>query len=186
MNTNPQISERSNVAGPPEQALPRRDYYQKDPRTKSPALAAFLSAMPGLGQIYVGYYQQGFIHVLVVGSLIAMLDTGIGGLEPLCGIFLAFFWLYNIVDAYRKAALYNQALAGLGPTELPEDIQMPGRQGSLLGGILLIVFGLLALAHTRFGYSLDWLEDWWPAVLILIGVYLVYKAWSDRNQTEPR
>jgi len=156
-------------------------YYQKDARSKSSSLAAFLSIMPGLGQIYVGYYQQGFINVVVVGSLIAVLDAGIGSLEPLCGLFLAFFWFYNMIDAYRKATIYNQALAGLGPTELPEDDQLPAKQGSLLGGILLIVFGVLALAHTKFGYSLDWLEDWWPGALILIGAYLLYKSWSDRN-----
>jgi hypothetical protein len=98
-------------------------------------------------------------------------------------MFLAFFWLYNVVDAYRKASLYNQALAGLGPTELPEDVQMPGKQGSLLGGILLIIFGTLALAHTKFGYSLDWIEDWWPAALVLIGAYLIYKSWTNRNSS---
>lgn len=161
----------------------RRDYYQGDPRRKSQLLATVLSLMPGLGQIYVGYYQVGFIHVLVVGSLITMLNAGIGGLEPLCGLFLAFFWLYTLVDAYRKASLYNQALAGLGPTELPEDVQMPGKQGSLFGGVLLIVFGLLALAHTKFGYSLEWLEDWWPAALLLIGIYLIYKSLSERRSS---
>ena len=165
----------------PAQSSVRRDYYQDDPRRKSPTLAAVLSMMPGLGQIYVGYYQLGFIHILVVGSLIAMLNAGIGGLEPLCGLFLAFFWLYSVVDAYRKASLYNQALAGLGPTELPEDVQLPSKHGSLLGGLLLIVFGIMALAHTKFGYSLDWLEDWWPAALVVIGGYLIYKSLSERK-----
>ena len=142
--------------------------------------------MPGLGQIYVGYYNQGFVNVLVVGALIAMLNAGIGGLEPLCGLFLAFFWLYNIVDAHRKASVYNQALVGLGPTELPADDQMTSAQGSLLGGIVLVIFGVLALSHTQFGYSLEWLEDWWPAALIVLGIYLVFKSWTDRNvTTEP-
>jgi hypothetical protein len=177
-----QIPERPPVA-PPVQEAPRKSYYQRDPRSKNPLLAAVLSAMPGLGQIYIGYYQQGFINVLVVGSLIAMLSAGVGGLEPLCGLFLAFFWLYNVVDAYRKASLYNQALAGLGPSELPEDVQLPTAQGSLLGGVVLIIFGLLALSHTKFGYSLDWVEDWWPAALILIGCYLIYKAWVDKKST---
>jgi len=181
MNTSQQIPERPPVAVPPQQEQMRKTYYPKDTRNKSTVIAAFLSAMPGLGQIYVGYYQQGFVNVLVVGSLIAILNAGIGKLQPLCGIFLAFFWLYNIVDAYRKASLYNQALAGLGPTDLPEDIQTPSRQGTLLGGILLIAFGVLALAHTRFGYSLEWLQDWWPAALVVIGAYLIYRSWTDRK-----
>ena len=178
---NQQIPGQPPVAVPPAQEVPRRSYYTGDTRSKSALLASVLSLMPGLGQIYVGYYQQGFINILVVGSLIAVLNEGIGGLEPLCGLFLAFFWLYNIVDAYRKASLYNQALAGLGPTELPEDIQTPSRQSTLLGGIVLILFGALALAHTKFGYSLAWVEDWWPLALVIIGVYLLYRSWIDWN-----
>jgi TM2 domain-containing membrane protein YozV len=46
-----------------------------DPRRKSPLFATFLSAMPGLGQVYVGYYQRGFINAVVVGTLIALLTS---------------------------------------------------------------------------------------------------------------
>jgi len=41
----------------------------RDTRRKSPAIAAILSMMPGLGQVYVGYYQRGFVHAVVVASL---------------------------------------------------------------------------------------------------------------------
>ena len=44
---------------------------------KSPLVATLLSCMPGLGQIYVGYYQQGFINMLVVASTIAILSSGV-------------------------------------------------------------------------------------------------------------
>ena len=39
-----------------------------DQRRKSPTLAALLSLMPGLGQVYVGYYQQGFIDIAVAAG----------------------------------------------------------------------------------------------------------------------
>ena len=68
---------------------------------------------------YVGYYQRGFINVIVVGALIALLTRGLGPLTPLAALFLAFFWLYNIVDAGRRALLYNEALAGRTGIELP-------------------------------------------------------------------
>jgi hypothetical protein len=61
---------------------------------------------------------------------------------------------------------------------------MPSTQGSLLGGVVLVIFGALALSHTKFGYSLEWVEDWWPAALVLIGGYLVYKSWADKNALE--
>ena len=155
--------------------------YRFDPRSKSPALACFLSLMPGLGQVYVGYYQRGFVHAIVVGSLIAILAQQEGGgpeppLLPLFGMFLAFFWLYNVIDAGRRAALYNQALQGEGPVPLPDDLSVAGLRGSVAGGAILIVAGVVLLAHTRFGVSLEWLEAWWPLAPILFGAYLVAKG----------
>ncbi len=156
---------------------------QEDPRSKSPVLAAVLSLMPGLGQVYVGYYVHGFTNILVIASLITLLARGIGDLEPLAGLFLAYYWLYTVVDAARRAAFYNQALVGLGPMELPKDLQMPGSGGSLFGGIALIVLGGLALAYTRFNVSLAWLERWWPLALVIAGVYLIYKSWAAKRKS---
>src|SRR5438093_2100938 len=97
---------RATTMAPPQARL-------RDTRSKSPALAAFLSMMPGLGQVYVGYYQRGFIHAAVIGSLVTILSSGaVEGLHPLFGLFMAFFWLYNVIDAARRASLYNDALAG--------------------------------------------------------------------------
>jgi hypothetical protein len=154
-----------------------------DPRAKSPALACVLSAMPGLGQIYVGYYQRGFVHALVVAVLITMLATGdLDELTPLAGLFLAFFWLYNIIDAGRRATLYNQALAGTTGFDLPSDFEMPRFRGSVFGGLLLIGFGFALLLHTRWDVSLRWVEEWWPVAPILLGGWLIAKAIQDRSQ----
>jgi len=147
-----------------------------DPRRKSPLFASFLSMMPGLGQVYVGYYQRGFIHAIVVSSLIAMLAADIGPLTPLAALFLAFFWLYNIVDAGRRALLYNEALAGRSGIELPEDFKMPALRGSIPGGIAIVAAGGVLLSHTRFRMPLDWLNEWWPVALIVFGIYLVARS----------
>jgi hypothetical protein len=164
----------------------QKNYYADDPRRKSPALAALLSLMPGLGQVYIGYYQHGFINVVVVGGIIALLssDRLWGGMAVLAGFFLAFFWMYNIIDAARKASLYNQMLSGLGPTQLPEDVQTPNTRGSLIGGLVLIVFGILMFLNTKFAYSLDWLEDWWPIALVLAGAYLIYLWTRERAKQQ--
>lgn len=154
-----------------------------DPRQKSPFLAGLLSVVPGLGQVYVGYYQRGFIHALVVASLITVMAAEIEALMPLTAVFMAFFWLYNVIDAARRAALYNQALAGLGEVELPEDFKMPGFRGSIVGGVLVIALGFLFLLN-NLGVSLEWLEDWWPLAVIGFGVYLVWKGWQDRQRAE--
>jgi LiaI-LiaF-like transmembrane region len=150
-----------------------------DSRRKSPFLSSILSIVPGLGQVYVGYYQRGFIHIAVAAGLITLLATDLGPLTPLAAVFLGFFWLYNIVDAGRRATLYNEVLAGRTDIEMPQDLQTPALRGSIVGGITTALVGLVLLLHTRFDFSLDWLEEWWPAALIIFGLYLVYKAKAE-------
>jgi hypothetical protein len=180
------VQERTRPAPPSAPPEPyatwtrKTSYYPEDPRRKSPLLASVMSLMPGLGQIYVGYYQHGFTNVLVVGTVIALLNSshqvGLWPLEPLLGLFLAFFWLYNIVDAGRRAAHYNHALAGLEPGALPEEIALPKGPGSLAGGVVLIAFGLVVFTNTMFGWSLEWVQRWWPLALVAAGAWLVYQA----------
>jgi hypothetical protein len=42
------------------------------------------------------------------------------------------------------------------------------------------------LSHTRFGVSLDWLNDWWPVALIAFGVYLVARSVMSRTESAPK
>ncbi len=178
--------DNSQAQAPPETAAVPGVHFARvpDPRTKSPFVACVLSAMPGLGQVYVGYYQRGFINALVVASLITLLVNGLGALQPLGAIFLAFFFLYNIIDAGRRAMLYNQALAGGSEVELPSDFNSVGVNGSVIGGVAVALVGLVLLSNTAFDFSLDWLEDWWPLALIAFGGYLVYQANRDRSTTD--
>lgn len=160
-----------------------RGAFFEDSRVRSPLIAGVLSILPGLGQIYVGYYQQGFLNIVVVGALISFLAAdSLQFLTPLAGFFLVFFWLFNIVDAARRAAYYNQALAGLDPAELPRAISLPESQGSLAAGVTLVVLGLIALSHTLFKLPLDWVENWWPAALVLMGGWLVYQSLQAGNK----
>ncbi len=166
----------------PAGGFPRKDWFRDDARYKSPALATLMSLMPGLGQIYIGYYQQGFTNIVIIATIISVLASihGDSPIIPFLGLFLAFYWLYNMVDAARKATFYNQALAGLGPMQVPEGDQFPGTRGSLVGGLLLMVIGVVALAHTRWGMPLDWIERWWPMALVLMGGYLLYQSWARK------
>jgi hypothetical protein len=166
------------AAAPPVTQAPS---LANDARRRSPFLAAALSTVPGLGQVYLGYYQLGFINIVVFAGVIALLTTGqLGPLIPLASIFLAFFWLYNIIDAGRRAVMVNEALAGRSSLELPEDYASPGLKGSILGGSILVLVGLVLLANTLFDFSLLWLEEWWPVAIVAFGVYLIYKARTDQ------
>ncbi|MBZ5639862.1 MAG: DUF5668 domain-containing protein [Acidobacteriia bacterium] len=172
------------AAGPQPATWPHPMTGFADPRRKSPALACILSIMPGLGQVYVGYYSRGFIHAITVATLIAVLNSqAVRPMEPLLATFLAFFWLYNVIDAGRRAALYNYSLAGMAQIDLPEDFTKVGLRGSILGGAVLVLIGCVMLSKTLFGVSLDWVADWWPIAPIAFGIYLIAKAISDRSKT---
>jgi len=171
-----------NPQPPPVVPAPVR---MRDTRSKSPALAAILSMMPGLGQVYVGYYQRGFVHAAVVATLITILASGtFDRLSPLFGLFMAFFWLYNIIDAARRASLYNDALAGNPSIDLPQDFKTPGIRGSIIGGATLIAVGFILLLNTRFGISLDWVEQWWPVAPMIFGIYLLVRALQERRDSQ--
>ena len=144
---------------------------------KSPAMATWLSLMPGLGQIYVGYYQQGFINMFVVAGTISMLASSfIKGAEPFFGVFLSFFWIFQMIDANRRANHYNRVMEGLGGEEVPDGFSIPTSRGSMLGGAVLILIGVLFILDLNFDISMQWIENWWPLILVLVGVNLVYKA----------
>jgi hypothetical protein len=150
-----------------------------DPRRKSPALAAALAIIPGVGQLYIGYYLRGFV---TAASFLAAVMIGAetpGALSPVFAMSAIFIWVFNLIDAGRMAALYNHAAAGSNAIEMPKDLRLPRLGGSIMGGVVLLLFGGIALSRTAFGYSLDWLEAWWPAFPLALGVYLLVRGVMD-------
>ncbi|HJO11003.1 MAG: hypothetical protein QGG67_08075 [Gammaproteobacteria bacterium] len=160
-------------------------FRSTDPRRKSPQGAAFLSLLPGLGQVYVGYYRRGFINIFVAGGVFSLLvatPNNAPPYMPLGVFFLIFFELYNMIDAYRRAIMYNLSLDGIEQITMPDEINdsaFDNIGGSFLGGGILLLFGVIALSNTAFGLSLEWLESWWPVLPMGFGGYLVFKAYQD-------
>jgi len=152
-----------------------------DPRDKSPRIAAAMSVVPGLGQIYIGYYVRGFVTAATFILMVYMANQVPGDIAPIFGFSAAFVWMFNIIDAGRTAALYNHSIAGVESIELPENFKMPATGGSLVGGTLLTAFGLLALSNTALGFSLLWLESWWPVFPLALGVYLITASLKERS-----
>jgi len=147
---------------------------------KSPALAMWLSLMPGLGQIYVGYYMPGFINITVAAGMIGILASSMGdGVKTFVGVLIGFFWLYQMIDANRRAHHYNRVTAGLSGEDVPDGFSMPSTKGSTLGGAVLVIIGILFIMDLNFGISLEWVGNWWPLFLVLAGVYLILKARKD-------
>ncbi len=122
-----------------------------------------LSLLPGVGQIYVGYYKLGFVHNLVFGATIGFTVATEGSLEaliPVLALFMAFFYVYNVVDAVRRAMHYNLAVESGRKVEMPEmNVELPDFGGSSDGGAALLGIGFILLMNTGFGISLDWIEE---------------------------
>lgn len=176
--------------GEPRAEAPRREFHPLqrqmfDPRRKSPLLAALLSAVPGVGQLYIGYYMRGMVIAGVVMMLLSMAANVRSGAEPALGLAMFFAWIFNVIDAGRMAALYNHAAAGTEVIEMPEDFKMPSLGGSIAGGAVLMTFGLIALSNTLLGFELDWLEDWWPVFPLALGIYLMARGVMDYQESRP-
>src|SRR5208337_2791200 len=78
----------------------------------NPAVAGILAGVfPfGVGAVYTGQYAKGLAHLAIFGLLIAGCNvSGSEALPAICGIGLAFFWVYQIMDAVRSARAIQMA-----------------------------------------------------------------------------
>lgn len=147
---------------------------------KNPTLAFLLSGFPGMGNIYNGLYMRGVTFFLIVVSLIGIVDAG--G-HDLFGFAIAFFWIFNMVDAYRQATLINYGYAqDLGLVDLPRHPL--ASQGGLAAGVILFFIGLFAILERYFDVRLDWLFDLWPFGLVLLGGWMVWASIRDRRRAQ--
>jgi len=171
------------VVQQPQAMVPeRRQLF--DPRRKSPFLAAVLSVVPGLGNVYIGHYMRGFTIAGTIAVIILFAAESRELIAPILGMAAFFVWLFNIIDAGRMAALYNHAMAGREVMELPEDFKFPKMGGSIVGGAILLVVGVVAISNTMFGISLDWVESWWPVLPIALGGYLLFRGVQDYQKQQ--
>ena len=164
---------------PPPPAAPAapvmaRPYYG-DPLAKSPGLALFLSILiPGLGHIYVAAYERALMIIGGIGVSIWAIVHSEGELWPLA-FAIAFAYFFSIFDAYREAQIAN-----LAEQELPK----PQRQGEgrLMFGIFLTVVALMVLADNLDLFDIRWFYEWWPALVLLIGLYFIGSwIWEKMN-----
>ncbi len=147
---------------------------------KNPALAALLSAVPGMGNIYNGLYLRGITFFLVVATLIVITTRG----HDLFLMAIVFFWIFNVLDAYRQATLINYGYAqDLGLLDLPRHPR--ASQGGLVAGVLLTLIGLFAVCDRYFDIRLDWIFDLWPFALVVAGLWLIWSTIQDRRRAGP-
>ncbi len=135
------------------------------PGGPSPALAAVLGVIPGLGAVYNGEYMKALIHVLLFGTMIALIDKSHAE-AFFVPLFIAFIF-YMPIDAYRTAKARAE---GKTPTSLF------GEKGATqpIGAYVLIALGVLFMIEQSgvpvFEYAGRFVG---PLALIGLGFYLI-------------
>lgn len=138
----------------------------------SPGLAFLLGLIPGVGAIYNGQYAKGLVHAIVFGLLVSIVSSDSAGrLTPLFGILIAVWIFYMALEAYHTA---NKRRLGERVEEFSSLVDVRGSSRFPVGAILLIGLGILLLLDTTDVIPFERLARYWPVLLIVLGLYMLW------------
>lgn len=138
-------------------------------KSSSPGVAFVLGLFPGLGAVYNGEYNKALIHIVVFATMIVGLSSDIGaGAATALALLLAGFIFYMAFDAMRTAKARN-----LGET--PQDPLEDWSKNRPIGPIILIGLGALFLLNNFHVFDFFRIAEFWPLVLIAVGVLMFRK-----------
>ncbi len=149
---------------------------------KSPALAGVLSGFfPfGVGAFYNSQPVKGLIYLVAFAALVSLQD--VGSAQPFVGLLLAGFYVYQIIDSIQSASRINRrALTGEEVEEVKEEVPQFVKTGSIFWGIILIALGVVLLLANFEVIDYGALLDYWPVVLVVVGVKLVADYLTRKN-----
>lgn len=145
----------------------------------NPALAGILAGLfPfGVGAVYTGQYAKGLAHLVVFTLLVLGASSGSETMGVVCGIGIAGFYIYQIIDAVRSAWAVQLGQPAPDPFGLATTFSAGDRMDASkvpVGALVLIGLGVVFLLHT--------LDIWdfsahrvWPLILIGIGAFLLLR-----------
>jgi hypothetical protein len=147
----------------------------------NPAVAGILAGFfPfGVGAVYCSQYAKGLAHLLIFAMLIFASDHA-GRWDWIFGIGIAFFYVYQIIDAVRTAHALQAGQPAPDPYGLAQAFSM-GEKSETKNiptvAVILIGLGVLFLLHTMniFEFGLD---RFWPLILIFLGGWMLAKQWG--------
>ena len=158
----------------PVERAPLPDYDPGPTPPKSPGLAAFLAVIfPGIGYLYVWAYERAFMLWAAIALSIFMIIEGMWGFS----FVIAFAFFFSIFDSYREAQFFNARAEG---EEAPPP--RPDGQGRLMFGVFMVVVAAVFVTDKYFDINLDWIFEWWPVPVFLLGVYFIIAAILDKKK----
>jgi B-box zinc finger len=179
------LAERVAGTAPPVSAFQPAPGYVPRPRPTgagpNPGLAGFLGAIPfGVGAIYNGQYTKGLVHLGIFVGLVVSLSSDLPGYwYPILGIGMAFFVVYQIIDAVHTARAIQSGRPApdplgltnmFSPGERPAEPVALTRSNVPTGAVVLIGLGVLFLLHNLISLKMGVLG---PLILIGLGVWLL-------------
>jgi Domain of unknown function (DUF5668)/B-box zinc finger len=146
----------------------------------NPALAGVLAGIfPfGVGAVYTGQYAKGLAHLVIFTLLVLGASSGGDTMGVVCGLGIAGFYIYQIIDSVRSARAIQLGQPAPDPFGLGTTFGTGGDRIDAsrvpVGALILIGLGVLFLLHT--------LDIWefsphrvWPLILIGIGGFLLLR-----------
>jgi hypothetical protein len=151
----------------------------------NPAVAGILAGFfPfGVGAVYCSQYAKGLAHLLVFALLIFATDHA-GSWDWIFGIGIAFFYVYQIIDAVRTAKALQEGQTAPDPLGLGQTFSMGDKFDASkvpAGAVILIGIGVLFLLHTM-GFWEFGFERFWPLILVFLGIWMFYKHWERSSR----
>jgi len=141
----------------------------------SPGLAFALGWIPGVGAIYNGQYAKGIVHAVVFGILCSILDSNLHGLDVIFAMMLTAWIFYMAFEAYHTAA---KRRAGEYVDEYSSLIDFRSKGRFPVAGVALVVLGIILLLHTLDILDFYYVSRYWPALLIVAGLWLLYNRFA--------
>ena len=168
-------------AGPPPMAAPPAAGYVY--AGVSPGLALFLGMIPGVGAIYNGQYAKGMVHAIIWGVLMSIADSRAArGLEPVFVMTVVAWMAYMAFEAYHTA---RKRRMGEPVDEYSSLVGLSGRSDQIpVAAVVLIILGIMLLLHTLNVLDFDRVVHFWPVLLIVAGVYLLYGRFTARTTAD--
>jgi hypothetical protein len=136
----------------------------------------------GVGAVYCSQYAKGLAHLLIFVMLIFGANHA-GSWDWLFGIGIAFFYVYQIIDAVRTAHALQAGQPAPDPMGLAQTFSMGEKfdSGKIpVGAVILIGLGILFLLHTL-GIMEYGFDRFWPLILIFLGGWMFYRN-RERSQ----
>ena len=140
--------------------------------THKPARAAICAIIPGVGAVYNREYVKAIVHFAIFAGLTIISES-----VSIFGLAAFAFYVFTIIDAYRSA----EVIARRGTSDPLIRSQDASGLNLLLWGGLLIGMGVLFLLDNLGAIRLRDAVQFWPILLIGLGIYLIISQYAARK-----